>query len=492
MEKLAKEHYLDLENGMFAETTAADLDDLLAALSGHPDRDNLVIHFHGGLVSREAAHPIAERVFDTYRAGEAYPVFVIWNSGLLQTLRNNLSEIGKEEAFKRLVRRVAQFALGKLVETVGDRGQPLELTSMKNMPRNLDSLEAFLDERESTLAPAEDLALSKEQEDQIDNEFKKDLVLRREATLIANGLRKPDEVDEDLKTRGGSPVRGSTQTLMSASILKEIAEQTPDPSERSSQMVLALVTYGLKILKAVLQRYSTGRDHGLYTTIVEEVLRTLYLDNAGALVWKLIKNDTLHAFGGDLTKHGGTALAQGLAGSWHDGQRITLVGHSTGAIYIGEFLEEADKVLPAEARFDVVYLAAACSFKYLQERLELFERRVSNIRVFGLSDEIERSYWEVPVIYRGSLLYLVSGLFEEEEIDMPLVGMERYFGAEGPYDRPDIVDVLDYIKPEMRVWSGKAEGLGPGKRCTAATHGAFDDEDQPTRDSVAHLLREGF
>jgi hypothetical protein len=170
---------------------------------------------------------------------------------------------------------------------------------------------------------------------------------------------------------------------------------------------------------------------------------------------------------------------------------VTLVGHSTGAIYIGRFLEAADRVLPEDCKFDVVFLAAACSFPFLHERLDLFRRRVANIRSFGLSDEAERAYWEFPPVMKGSLLYFVSGVLEEDEPDMPLVGMQRYFSAEGPYDRPDVREVAAYLGPDARVWAG-VDDPRPGRRCTGPKHGSFDDQDEAMRESLAHILQHGF
>jgi hypothetical protein len=161
-------------------------------------------------------------------------------------------------------------------------------------------------------------------------------------------------------------------------------------------------------------------------------------------------------------------------------------------VYIGEFLEAADRVLPADKRFNVIFLAAACSFPDLHKRLDLFQRRVAHIRSFGLTDEVERGYWEFPPIMHGSLLYFVAGLLEEAEADMPLVGMQRYYGGAGPYVRPDIAAVAAYLDEGKRVWAGHPNDLGPGRRSTAGRHGEFDDEDVATRESLAHILRNGF
>jgi hypothetical protein len=273
---------------------------------------------------------------------------------------------------------------------------------------------------------------------------------------------------------------------MSAAVLQELAAEQPAVGARPGIITfVTLAVRGVRALRRVIHRFSGGRDHGLYTTTVEELLRELYFDSLGALAWTLMKNDTLDAFGPDPTVHGGTAFVQRLNNWWKPGRRITLIGHSTGAIYIGHFLEHANAALPVEATFDVALLAPACSFAFMAQKLPVFEKRVRRIRVFGLKDMLERGYWEVPALYPASLLYMVSGLFEEPTVDQPLVGMERYFSHAAPYVTPEISAVTAYLAGKC-VWSiaTGAAGLVSG----AERHGGFT-EDEETRGSLREFLR---
>lgn len=497
--KLPPEHFLDLVDGRFAQTSASDLDTLFQRLTSDPG-NHLVVHFHGGLVPRNSAHASGRVLLDTYRGAGTYPVFFVWNTDLLTAVGRNLDEIAKEKAFRRLVLRAGQLVLGKLAESLLPPGArstgTLDVPSLKALPRE-DDLEALgreLDAREAALR-VDRVAmdeLTPQQEEHVKRELTTDRVLNEEAQKIAAGLRDPATVEAELRTRGSSTVRGSTSTLMSASILQEIAAETPEPGARGIGTLITLARFGGQVVRAVIRRYRNGRDHGLYATVVEEVLRALYIDNVGVLVWNAMKNDTRDAFGGDGAIHGGTAFLERLAAHWPEGRRVTLVGHSTGAIYIGRFLEAADRVLPQGRKFDVVFLAPACSFSFMHERLDLFRRRVANIRSFGLSDAAERAYWEFPPIIKGSLLYFVSGVLEEDEADMPLVGMERYFSGRGPYDRDDVREVAAYLGPDARVWAGGMDDLGPGRRCAGPRHGSFDDQDETMRESLAHVLQHGF
>jgi hypothetical protein len=85
---LTKNHYLDLHDGLFAGTTKADLDRLFEALARDPDRDRLVVHFHGGNVAREEGLQIATDLLPRYREAGAYPVFFIWHSGIGEVIND--------------------------------------------------------------------------------------------------------------------------------------------------------------------------------------------------------------------------------------------------------------------------------------------------------------------------------------------------------------------------------------------------------------------
>jgi hypothetical protein len=87
----------------------------------------LVIHFHGGLVLEQSAEDRAEKLLPVYAAAGAYPFFVIWQSGLIETFQNNMQEILREGMFSILVEKVMQFVLGKLDQSPGERGHAVEL-----------------------------------------------------------------------------------------------------------------------------------------------------------------------------------------------------------------------------------------------------------------------------------------------------------------------------------------------------------------------------
>jgi hypothetical protein len=494
-------HIVDISDGRFNKTGPGELDAMFKAVTASTTTNHLVVHFHGGLVSGRSAGETIETLLPVYASGDAYPCFFVWHSDIWNTIRKNLSELPKDRAFQRLVKRVLQLVAGKLAESASTRGAYLELDSLVEMPSTLDELEAWAaardlpqpKKRSSKRKTVTDL--SDTQLKQIQNELLADPELKAEAKRVAAQLAPPPEPG----TRGGqaAPEDLGPPSQLSRDVLDEISTelhaQSSDVAEgetaRSATLVLyTLAKHAVKVVIAVVGRYTKKRDHGLYTTVVEEVIRDLFIDSVGAVVWSLMKKDTADAFGEELDQFGGTAFVDRLAKWWVSAaQRVTLVGHSTGALFITHLLERADKVLPPDRQFDVVFLAPACSFEFMAKHLSVFRRRVKGIRVFALSDQLERGYWEIPAVYRGSLLYLVSGLLEDSMVDMPLVGMQRYYSGLDPFKDAAIVDVTTYLDQRV-VWSVAKNPIG--HRTAAARHGAFT-EDEATQESLVEILKSG-
>lgn len=87
-----------------------------------------------------------------------------------------------------------------------------------------------------------------------------------------------------------------------------------------------------------------------------------------------MKQDVAYAFGPDPDpdRHAGTALLARLGRAPKDGlvlDRITLVGHSTGAIYIAQWLSRSRDHLPADFKQDLVFLAQAIIYELFADTL---------------------------------------------------------------------------------------------------------------------------
>lgn len=489
---LSKAHYLSLTNGRFNLTSPSDLAQLFRDLPAADGHDNIVMYFHGGLVDQRNGMATAERLLDYYSDLDAYFVFFVWEAGLVEVLQHNLREIFGERIFQQLLTRVTQFAQGKLEQSNATRGTRLELPDDLDIEDELRSpangVEPFAVIDPHALPATEQLRSVEEQ--QFRETLETDFIIEQEAKAIANGIRSEEEVANDASATRGGGTRASTHTLMSPAVLDDVRAESPDPAERGLITTARIVTGGVAVLTRVINRFARRRDHGMYATIVEELLREFYLANAGKLVWDLMKQDTADAFGGDPQIHGGTAFLQNLASYVEHGARprITLVGHSTGALYICNLLRNADAILPPNVAFDVVFLAPAVSFKFFAETIRIHGRRVASLRMFGMLDEVERADRLVPLVYPHSLLYLVSGLLEDEP-DTPLIGMKRYFTGVAPYGTPEVLAGYEYLIAELgrTVWS-KTTATEAGLMSSAIKHGDFDNNLE-TLESLRHMLK---
>jgi hypothetical protein len=467
-------HKISLSSGRFKNTTREQLTTAFDVFTNSTQRNTLVLHFHGGLVSEEAAELIAERLMPVYQNAGGYPLFIMWQSGLSETIKNNWEEIVKENVFSALVKRVLQFVIGKLDQKPGERGvQDVELPSRFEIEDEIQKKQAvgkepFAD-RNTEATSLDSELMSTEQE-----QFK---ALLESDPALANAQLIRDDAPK-------------LSPLLEAELEAKLAETraAEDLGERGLISTTVLVGAGIRILSRALRRFAKGSDHGIYTTVVEEVVRELKGDRIGGMVWKHMKKDTADSFDGEAGIHGGSALLEEIAQRWQQGHkpRIILVGHSTGAIYIAYFLQKAAKILPKDIRFEIIFLAPACSFQLLDQTLVTAGDRIAIFRSFGMDDEIEKQDAIFPPLYPRSLLYFVSGVLEET-VDLPLVGMKRYHGGQAPFDGPDITRVCDELVGFPNAWIWSESQQGEGLSTIARKHGDFDN-DELTLKSIAHLI----
>src|SRR6478609_1948478 len=120
-------HIIHLVNGQLAPISTTTNDDVrrIAALALDSNAPSgIVIHFHGGLVSQSKAREGAEkRLYPLYSdRSQAYPVFFVWESGPLETIRNNLNDIAHENLFQEFVKKAAEWVLKTLPSGAGFKG----------------------------------------------------------------------------------------------------------------------------------------------------------------------------------------------------------------------------------------------------------------------------------------------------------------------------------------------------------------------------------
>jgi hypothetical protein len=481
----------DVENG----SSAATLDEFVSTLDKSPP-GRLVIYFHGGLVDLDAGKAGAAELKGEFAGIDAASLFVVWESGWDEVLAQRLPAIFDEAIFKRLLRRVTQFFKGKIDKERSPDGNKgvgaLPLDREDRIQSELDKGQAGEPMFGGDL-PDDIPDLTPDEQREIERQIQIDGQLRILATEIAS-----DRTPSSEGTAKSVIARGSTKTLMTPEVLDEIAPLEKPGAKGGVLSLVMLAKHVTFVVAGVISRFRNGRDHGVYLTIVEEVLREFYVRNAGKFLWDGMKEEIDQAFG-VAADCGGAALIDALRRlapklATADGKpKVTVIGHSAGAIYASRLVQEIEKAkLPADLKVNVVLIAPACTFKVFRETVMSASNRIAGLRIFGMGDERERRNALVQVVYPASLLYFVSGVIEDER-DMPLLGMQRFYGAAYEGDGfPDLAFVRQYNPLTLKHAYAWAEATGfDGANCDMSTHGNWPQA-QETLKSIRHVVQNGL
>jgi hypothetical protein len=440
-------HDVDLVDGRFTGTSAAQLSAAFVNFTTHTPSDHICVFFHGGLVSRDEALATARELEPGFTNSGSYPFFFVWHSDLLTVIRAKIEPYKDNDGFVKATNILVKLVARKIKGACDTSALLAQLPSnqLRRTPSlNLEDLEKLARpyDKAWTARDGEQLACSTSE-------------LREFAQFLGHG---------GANVGGRGLLFSKTRTL-----------GTKNPLSR------------------VINRLNSGHGHGLYTTVIEELLTAAGVGKRlGVPVWDKMKGFIDDSFA-DNDQAGGTAFLEHLAAAWaaNPRLRVTLIGHSAGAIYVQRFIEALDARLPPERQVDVILMAAAVSFSRVDSGLAVFKRRVKAVRTFGLSDKVESSYWEVPLIYNKSLLYIVSAFCEADaNDDKPLVGMQRYWSEAWPYLGTDIADVIDVIGTRSTVWAPAAKNAPAGFRTNAKRHGGMPC-DHDTNASVCWILTHG-
>ena len=455
-------------------TTPQDIDALFNHLSQHSTK-KLVVHFHGGLVNEGAGLDIARSMQPVYEEGGAHAVTFIWETGLVETLTRNMTRIGETRLFQKFVRYVFRQLTKRLGADLSGRGAGEPMT-MKEIEDELSRLDGCYFERFDATARSGSEGLDETDldylEDEMANEYLVELQGDREFSdspfeELAGDTSLADDADRELRDGGG---RGLS--------------------------LFALAKYLAKITYRVLKRYLRKRDHGLYPTVIEEILREFYLADFGAWAWGRMKNVAGEMWlpNGvmlDDDAHPGTYfLEKLLAHQWaHPDFTLDLVGHSAGSIAICHMLRSAGTADRMPKIRHIVFLAPACVMTLFYEEVVAHPNRYSAFRMYTMSDAYEQQDRLVGGLYTRSLLYLISGVLEDKP-DTPLAGMERFWTGAAPFDKDHLRATADWLKnptTHRSVLSVTKQDTGTGLRSSAIKHGDFDN-DPLTRSSLTHLV----
>jgi len=276
---------------------------------------------------------------------------------------------------------------------------------------------------------------------------------------------------------------------------------TNEADGRSFMDSTFFITHLVKISFRVIDRFLEKRDHDFFPTIVEELLRELYLAEVGAGLWKLMKDKAQDMW----RDNQGRTVEDQFVGRYflerlsvyikeNPGTKVDLIGHSAGSIAICHLLQYTQDLNYTFKYRNIIFLAPAC-------RVDLFKREISDqqdrfekIRIFTMNNKTECEDIMIPYFYTHSLLYLISGILEDrgDSYDSYILGLQRHIAYEKPYNISELESINNYLYTSgfNRVSFSKTDSTVADELQTkAAKHGHFDEEEF-TLKSIQYLLRQ--
>jgi len=514
---------LATRNGRLDSTDVERLASLKERLGEDPSR--ILLHLHGGLVDEAAGRGIANRLSGAAPEGlgladDYEKVFVVWRTGAFETLGANWPELFENDRiYKVLLRRIIKFAARKL--HLGDaagpaRGAaPAAVLSDEDIEAELSSPSARIPFAHVDAAlgaspgsAGRGRAATAEDDDALAAEFEMELAGDTELGDAAEDLAAGLSVETSgsrAPLLNGDPVAGRASLgRLNPAIQDKLKAQSPkEPASRAVFTALGVTTFfvqhGVAIILRIVRRYRHKRGHGFYATVVEELARELYGDLVGATIWGMMKKDAADPFGGDATLAGAVLVDALSAKPW---ARMTITAHSAGSIWAASLLRAIAALPEAPARkIDLVLLAPAVRMDVFAETLKAAGHLIGTARMFTMEDALESADavlgHDKGYIYPASLLYLVSGLFEEAKaeafVDAPVLGMQRFLEGDpswldDPAQEAAVRTVQAFFaQPGHQIVYSKHDG-GEGLTTHSDTHGGFDSE-PTTVGSVAFFLR---
>ncbi len=476
----------------------------------------LIVHLHGGLVDemngREIATRLSGRSERSWNLDDQWTqLYIVWRTGAIGTLKTNWTDlVTNDRLYQAVLSKLLRFVARNIELPVSDgagarsAGEFFGLNEGEVLRRITGTGEA-----KHRLNPFEDLETELKvrahdgaragfrggtslaaQVEAFRIELDGDASFRRAIEQLAAGG------GTDAGARGSSSIKDAAAGQKSFERLSEVVrkEILKDPvsgrkGERGIEpLSFTLLKRSTATAFRVFKRFRDQRDHGFHATVVEEVCREFYGDLVGAMIWGMIKRDAAEHFSG---AGFGAALLEILKGVVPP-RRVVVTAHSAGAIWACHLLSNM-KAANLGTKLALFLLAPAVTNTLFADTIEKAGDLLADCRMFTMTDEHERKDpvlgSDLGFIYPSSLLYCVSGMFEENGaepyMDAPLLGMRRFAGAsflnsvEKVAERK-ISKLLDEVSARVV--------LSPSpKICEATCHGCFDDE-PATLATVAKLF----
>ncbi len=448
------------------QTTPSDVDTIFAHIKAQ-GKNKLAIHFHGGLVKEQAGLQVAKKMRPLFEDAGSHPITFVWETGLLETVTRNLQTIQKTKLFGKLLKYAMRHVAKQLggIEGRGP-GVAVPLAEIEDELAKEGAFDAF---DEGARGGAKHLSL-----DELDSMIPE----------LEEELQEDLEADSEIE-----------ELIAEEAPQTKLLDQRPinEIEERQGRGIVTWITLAkilARVVYRIVKRFVQKREHGLYPTVVEEIMHEFYLADAGAWIWGGMKKAGEQMWLGNegLTNndlHAGTYFLDGLnaLNAQIRGLEVDLIGHSAGSIVICHMLRSTSEQHPGLRFRNVLFLAPACTMDLFREEVVNHQNRYQRFRMFIMRDDYESKDRVVPIVYTRSLLYFISGVLEDE-VDKPIAGLERFTSGEDPYNTPELLAIRKFLYPQSRnrlVLSNTSKimpSAQEGLRSTAESHSDFDDDDE--------------
>lgn len=496
-------------------TPPASLQQIFAGLANSGSK-RMTIYFHGGVTNEVLGLQLARHLYPEISENcDSYPVFFIWESGVLERIQSTMIDVVESSPlFMRVLKHLTR-SLAHLLPRP-DPHSP-EAVETAWLLQNIEEARLFLDEPATLMLL--DSQLGRVQRPFLDPDviqLQRDLAADSQADRALGAIIAAAQhhasiaTSEAAPTTGPQPANGATGYLSQTILDQLLGLQSPAEyaeMEFSSTRLRRLTKptdwfFVSSLMRKIIERFENGTDHGFLGTILEEMYRNLYADKVGRFLWDGMKEKAAKAYdsiesgaSADNTP-GGTLFLKLLREhqKQHGPVELNLVGHSAGSIHISHFVDCGVQMDPEQFNVEsIIFLAPACNFELFTAKLIPHANRINKLRIFTMSDTYERLdplIKLMPAVYPHSLLYLVSGLFEDKP-DTPLLGLARHLEREGIPLLNEVQDFLELFNPGSVVYSKTTEDAPSGEQANFTSHYGLwgPNLNRATLDSIAYTIR---
>jgi hypothetical protein len=453
----------------------------LNALTNHL-RDNniknLAIYCHGGLVSEGSGADAVRRVNEALsvtKPDDFHTIGFVWKTGVGETFRENITEVLVSGLSNLLLNRLISY-LRKNFLGIFDSESFDTIEQMILGRIELDD-PSFDDEIISKLGVNEDKFF-------FGGDKVTDEELMSEAVSIVLELDMQGDVDINAMWLDvGGPeyvLKEEYNALLSdydeyGGLVNVVSDKSIVTFESVySRKAFGRVYIVYKLLKAIYKRWRNKTWHGIHATTAEEILRNIYVADITKAFWGEMKEKASEMW--DVNKAAYSLISQ--LNEKCPGIEINFIGHSAGADCGAGLIKLLNTGEFNQVKLNTcTLLAPATNYQIFNDTYVKYKDSYGDFTMYSMTDEAEMAddLLDYPVarqLYPSSLLYLVSGIMEDK-IDMPIVGMQRFFIGRHPYNNDNYEgfnDVQKYIYEDNEVF------LTPGNGYTVDDHGDFDND----------------